>query len=400
MSSERLGQYCSSSLLLIVLSICFGSYTVAQSPQVQARQVQAPQVPASVASYPLQEPVGLQNLEARKASELVTSGTTTTAEPRVGSVGDYYQENSTGEFQVVEDSPVELSTEETVEILEEACEVIDGEKVCLPPSFTEYMLEPYSRYREDEAYTTYMPGDGDQFGWLTFGSNTWLNRGENAGMEMNFNLHLLSGPEAVALPPRLYDFELGYQSKTALSETFSYDLGLSVGIYSDFEDSAEMVFGSLLILWGWSILTRTGIGYLVLNTLIVMTSKCCRSSDLYGTIHLFQVCESKLYSHAHVSIYRYNKICGFTGQLDWVEDRGTLKCPMIPMTSLPIVTTKFSWGWKASAQTKSLVPGNSVSFSVGTLISAAAPTKLTLMKHLSSGTLRATSPRRNRRVST
>jgi hypothetical protein len=84
-----------------------------------------------------------------------------------------------------------------------------------------------------------MPGDGDQFGWLTFGSNTWLSRGESSGMEMNFNLHLLSGPEVVALPPRLYDFELGYQSKTSLSEKFSYDFGLSVGIYSDFEDSAR-----------------------------------------------------------------------------------------------------------------------------------------------------------------
>lgn len=250
MSRERMGLHWASSWLLVPLTICLGNWVIAQVPQVQAPQGQQPQVqtpqlraphvPASVTSYPLQEPVGLQSPETRQASDQSLSATTTTTvEPPAGSISDYYQESSTGEFQVVEGSPIELSSEETVEILEEACEVIDGEEVCLPPSFTEYMLEPYSRYREDEAYTTYMPGDGDQFGWLTFGSNTWLNRGENTGMELNFNLHLLSGPEVVALPPRLYDFELGYQSKTALSETFSYDLGLSVGIYSDFEDSAR-----------------------------------------------------------------------------------------------------------------------------------------------------------------
>lgn len=202
---------------------------------------QTPQVPASVTSYPLQQPVGLQALEVRPGPQTQSTSiqASTTDGAHQATIGDYYQASPANEIVVVEDSPIDLSSEESIEILEEACEVIDGETVCLPPSLTEHMLEPYCRYREDESYTTYMPGDGDQFGWLTFGSNTWLNRGESSGVEMNFNLHLLSGPEVVALPPRLYDFEIGYQSKTSLSEKFSYDFGLSVGVYSDFEDSAR-----------------------------------------------------------------------------------------------------------------------------------------------------------------
>lgn len=202
---------------------------------------QTPQVPASVTSYPLQQPVGLQALEVRPGPQPQSTSiqASTTDEAHQTTIGDYYHASPANEIVVVEDSPIDLSSEESIEILEEACEVIDGETVCLPPSLTEHMLEPYCRYREDESYTTYMPGDGDQFGWLTFGSNTWLNRSESSGVEMNFNLHLLSGPEVVALPPRLYDFEIGYQSKTSLSEKFSYDFGLSVGVYSDFEDSAR-----------------------------------------------------------------------------------------------------------------------------------------------------------------
>ncbi len=53
------------------------------------------------------------------------------------------------------------------------------------------------------------------------------------------NLHLLSGPQTVHLPPRLYDFEFGYQMRKTINSTFSYDLSTMVGIYSDFEDSAR-----------------------------------------------------------------------------------------------------------------------------------------------------------------
>ena len=253
MSMERFERFESSKLNFIIFMLLWlGVWTVGPSIQSGLNQSalnfgiwnqvwgQVPQVPASVTSYPMQEPAGLQYFDPPAApfdqtapiqSLPVSSGSfaTVTDEPAIAST----------DGMVVEEVPLDLSPEEMIEITEEACEVIDGVKVCRPPSIGSYMIEPYKRYREEEQYNTYMPGDGDQFGWLTFGSNTWLRRGKNSGFDANFNLHLLSGPEAVALPPRLYDFELGYQSRASLTHTFSYDAGLSVGVYSDFEDSAR-----------------------------------------------------------------------------------------------------------------------------------------------------------------
>ncbi len=50
---------------------------------------------------------------------------------------------------------------------------------------------------------------------------------------------MLGGPISVPIPPRLYDFVLGYQRKGSLSSEFSYDIATSVGVYSDFEGSAR-----------------------------------------------------------------------------------------------------------------------------------------------------------------
>jgi hypothetical protein len=100
-------------------------------------------------------------------------------------------------------------------------------------------LERYTSYRGKESLIGYMPGDGDQFGWLSFDSSNYLTRGAHHGANSNFNMHLLSGPLAVPLPPRLYDFELGYQARNSLSDLFSYEWSAMVGVYSDFEDSAR-----------------------------------------------------------------------------------------------------------------------------------------------------------------
>jgi hypothetical protein len=97
----------------------------------------------------------------------------------------------------------------------------------------------YQSYRSEEDALSFMPGDGDQFGWLSFESPNYLERTRHAGVTANMNMHLLSGPQTVHLPPRLYDFELGYQARNSLSDLFSYEWSAMVGIYSDFEDSAR-----------------------------------------------------------------------------------------------------------------------------------------------------------------
>ena len=111
----------------------------------------------------------------------------------------------------------------------------------LPFTFDLYDLSiaPYTSYRSNEDSISYMPGNGDQFGWLSFASPNYLNRGTPRGVTANMNIHLLSGPLAVPLPPRLYDFELGYQVRNFLSDLFSYEWSAMVGVYSDFEDSAR-----------------------------------------------------------------------------------------------------------------------------------------------------------------
>ena len=107
------------------------------------------------------------------------------------------------------------------------------------PKLSYFSSEPYINYRSDEDSLTYLPGDGDNFGWLSFESSPYVARGYKSGFTTAFNMHLLSGPTAVPLPPRLYSFSLGYQRRRRLTEYLSYDIATSIGVFGDFEDSAK-----------------------------------------------------------------------------------------------------------------------------------------------------------------
>ena len=107
------------------------------------------------------------------------------------------------------------------------------------PRLSYFSQEPYLNYRSDEELLSYLPGGGDQFGWVSFESSPYLGRGYKSGFTTAFNLHLLSGPNLVPLPPRLYDFSLGYQKRGRIKDFMSYDLATSIGVFSDFEDSAR-----------------------------------------------------------------------------------------------------------------------------------------------------------------
>ena len=107
------------------------------------------------------------------------------------------------------------------------------------PRLSYFSQEPYLNYRSDEESISYLPGDGDRFGWLSFESSPYLGRGYKSGITTAINIHLLSGPNVVPLPPRLYDFSLGYQKRGRIKDFMSYDLATSIGVFSDFEDSAR-----------------------------------------------------------------------------------------------------------------------------------------------------------------
>jgi hypothetical protein len=98
---------------------------------------------------------------------------------------------------------------------------------------------PYTDYRFDESDVTYMPGNGDQFGWVSLHSGLYNHKGYRSGLITGMNVHFLSGPNSVALPARLYDFSLGYQKRGHIGDAFSYDIASTIGVFSDFEDSAR-----------------------------------------------------------------------------------------------------------------------------------------------------------------
>lgn len=97
----------------------------------------------------------------------------------------------------------------------------------------------YTVYRENEGIMSYMPGEGQQFGWTDLVNTPYLDRDEHSGFTSGIGLHFLSGPVQPDLPPRLWDFVGGYQNRDTLCDWFSYDMATSVGVYSDFEDSAR-----------------------------------------------------------------------------------------------------------------------------------------------------------------
>ncbi len=112
---------------------------------------------------------------------------------------------------------------------------IDEERL----KFSRLMYEPYSVYRSEQSMFAWLPGHGEHFGWLDWQSDPYLRRGNQHGLTGAINIHWLAGPVSSPLPPRLYDFTLGYQVRNKLSDQFSYDLYTSVGAYSDFEASAR-----------------------------------------------------------------------------------------------------------------------------------------------------------------
>ena len=93
-------------------------------------------------------------------------------------------------------------------------------------------------YRVGTHATSWVVGDGDQFGMVSLGSDHYLKPGVNSGFGTGFDFHLLSGPERTDLPPRMYDFSIAYQCRDWING-FGYDVAASVMVSSDLEGSAR-----------------------------------------------------------------------------------------------------------------------------------------------------------------
>ena len=94
-------------------------------------------------------------------------------------------------------------------------------------------------YNLGQSNTTWLVGDGNDFGILSFESFPTLTTGKNSGMATGMGFHFLGGPIRTDMPPRLFDFQIGFQQRKWSLDTLGYDVSVRVGVFSDFEGSVR-----------------------------------------------------------------------------------------------------------------------------------------------------------------
>src|SRR5690606_24615662 len=77
------------------------------------------------------------------------------------------------------------------------------------------------------------------FGIVSLENLATLSVGDPSGMVAGFGVHFLDGPVRTEMPPRLFDFSIGYQRREWLRPNFGWDFLFRVGAFSDFEGSAK-----------------------------------------------------------------------------------------------------------------------------------------------------------------
>jgi hypothetical protein len=144
-------------------------------------------------------------------------------------------QNGSAELAIDAPSPSfsaeELALDETsiVELPEVAAALVDP--IAAPPD------RPIG-YDTLGGATTWLPGDGDRFGWFSLESLAVL-QSESSGLVAGWGFHFLDGPLTVEMPPRLFDFTIGYQRREWIRPDFGWDFVFRVGAFSDFEGSAR-----------------------------------------------------------------------------------------------------------------------------------------------------------------
>jgi hypothetical protein len=100
-------------------------------------------------------------------------------------------------------------------------------------------LPPPFGYDTADSATTWLPGDEDQFGWVSLESLAVLSSDSPGGVVGGIGVHFLDGPARSEMPPRLFDFVIGYHRREWIRPHFGWDFVFRVGAFSDFEGSAE-----------------------------------------------------------------------------------------------------------------------------------------------------------------
>lgn len=115
----------------------------------------------------------------------------------------------------------------------------DDDEEKTPLNFLQLLSDPYVSYRSKQSNISWLPGSGQDFGFVEWDTEAYLDRGESSGFTGAMNMTWLSGPRSTALPARVYEISAGFQTRKQWSPGFSYDLATSIGIFSDFEGSAR-----------------------------------------------------------------------------------------------------------------------------------------------------------------
>lgn len=99
-------------------------------------------------------------------------------------------------------------------------------------------LNEFRGYRTGTNGSFWMVGHGDQFGDYAFWDDYYQPAGLESGFGLGWALHLLAGPDQTDMPPRLYNFQAGYQKRDKI-DYFAYDVAVGVNAASDFEGSSR-----------------------------------------------------------------------------------------------------------------------------------------------------------------
>jgi len=99
--------------------------------------------------------------------------------------------------------------------------------------------EPDFQLKLNRSTTTWIAGSKDDFDLFSFESTGPMTVGKFAGITLGYGFHLLEGPVVTDMPPRLFDFHMGYHLQDSFGPAFRYDMAVQVGAYSDFEGSAR-----------------------------------------------------------------------------------------------------------------------------------------------------------------
>lgn len=101
-----------------------------------------------------------------------------------------------------------------------------------PPTFGDWL-----GYNSQQSDTSWL--SSDEFGMFSLESYPNLRFDKDSALSSGAGFHFLNGPHAPDLPPRLFDFQMAYQTRRVRSESLILDLKLGVGAFSDFEGSAR-----------------------------------------------------------------------------------------------------------------------------------------------------------------